>query len=77
MTVTIGLPANSEGYVFGAGVERPVQLALAGLVSVGAIVGWKWEALGAILIALAATGLGIFAAIEYQPKYAMIWRLRS
>lgn len=71
LTVTVGVPTSSEGYVFGAGVERPVQLALAGMVSVGALLAWRWEAVGAVLIAFAATCLGIFAAIEYQPLYAV------
>ena len=71
LTLTVGLPANTEGYVFGASVERPAQLALAGLVSIGALLAYRWVALGAVVIALAATCLGIFAAIEYRPAYAV------
>ncbi|MBF6241091.1 alkaline phosphatase D family protein [Nocardia otitidiscaviarum] len=71
LTVTVGIPASEEGFVFGSAVEKPAQLALAGVVSVGALLAWRWEAIGAVLIAFAATCLGIFAAIEYQPSYAM------
>ncbi|RDI55274.1 alkaline phosphatase D family protein [Nocardia mexicana] len=71
LTVTVGVPSSGEGFVFGSAVETPVQLALAGVVSIGALLSWRWEALGAVLIALAATMLGIFAAVEYQPIYAM------
>ncbi|BCK56069.1 alkaline phosphatase D family protein [Nocardia wallacei] len=71
LTFAVGVPANGEGFVFGSRIETPVQLALAGVVSIGALISWRWEAVGAVLIALAATGLGIFAAIEYQPIYAM------
>ncbi len=70
VTLAVGLPQNGEGYVFGAEIERPVQLALAGLVSVGALVGRRWSAIGAITIAVAATCLGVFAAIQYPPALA-------
>ncbi|QLY28579.1 alkaline phosphatase D family protein [Nocardia huaxiensis] len=72
LTLTVGVPSSGEGFVFGSAIERPVQLALAGMVSLGALIGWRWEAIGAVLIAFAATALGIFAAIEYEPKFAMI-----
>lgn len=71
LAVTVGVPASGAGYIFGSHIERPVQLALAGVVSLGALISWRWDAVGAVLIALAATGLGIFAAIEYQPIYAV------
>ena len=71
LTFTVGVPTSTENYIFGPGIERPVQLALAGVVSAGAVLAWKWEALGAVLIAFAATCLGIFAAVEYQPIYAV------
>ncbi|MBJ8341261.1 alkaline phosphatase D family protein [Antrihabitans sp. YC3-6] len=71
LTFTVGVPTSTENYVFGPGVERPAQLALAGVVSLGALLAWKWEAIGAVLIAFAATCLGIFAAVEYQPIYAV------
>lgn len=72
MSFTVGLPQNGSGYVFGAAVERPAQLALAGLVSVGAILARKWPAVGAIMMAVAAAGLGVFASVEYAPGYAVL-----
>ncbi|WP_280300192.1 phosphatase PAP2 family protein [Nocardia neocaledoniensis] len=72
LTVTVGVPSSGEGFVFGSRVETPVQLALAGVVSLGALISWRWEAVGAVLIAFAASCLGIFAAIEYEPGYAMV-----
>jgi len=71
LTFTVGVPTHPEGTVFGSSIAVPVQLALAGLVSVGALVSWRWEAVGAVLIALAAAGLGIFAAVEYTPAAAI------
>jgi len=70
LTVTVGVPANPEGTVFGPEIATPAQLVLAGLVSVGALVAWRWDAAGAVLIAVAAAGLGLFAAVEYVPAIA-------
>ncbi len=71
LTYAVGLPTNDSGYGFGATIQRPVQLTLAGLVSIGALLAWRWEAAGAVLIAFAATGLGLFAAVEYTPTTAV------
>ena len=68
---TRGLPSNDSGFVFPAAVVGPVQLALAGLVSVAALVAWKWDIAGAVLLALAAVGLGVFAAVQYAPWVAV------
>jgi membrane-associated phospholipid phosphatase len=71
LTITVGVPANPEGTVFGPDVATPLQLTFAGMVSVGALLAWRWDAVGAVLIALAAAGLGIFAAVEYAPPVAV------
>ncbi|MEN9504727.1 MAG: hypothetical protein RI958_653, partial [Actinomycetota bacterium] len=71
LTLTLGLPHNGEGYVFGPSIERPAQYALAAIVSVGALAGRRWPAPGAVVIAFAAACLGIFASIEYPPVYAV------
>ena len=71
LTITLGVPANPEGTVFGPRVATPAQLILAGLVSVGALLAWRWDAVGAVVIALAAAGLGLFAAVEYAPTIAL------
>lgn len=72
LTVTVGVPSSGEGFVFGSRIETPVQLVLAGVVSLGALISWRWEAVGAVMIAVAASCLGIFAAVEYSPVYAML-----
>lgn len=69
--ITRGLPSNDTGFVFPAEVVGPVQLGLAGMVSVAALVAWKWDVAGAVLLALAATGLGVFAAVQYPPWVAV------
>jgi hypothetical protein len=51
LTLTVGVPENPDGTVFGPEIATPAQLVLAGLVSVGALVAWRWDAVGAVLIA--------------------------
>ena len=71
MTLAIGLPSNPDHYVFGSSIERPVQLALAGMVTIGSLVAWRWPAVGAVVIAFAGCCLGVFASIEYPPHLAV------
>ncbi|HSM67521.1 MAG TPA: alkaline phosphatase D family protein [Ilumatobacteraceae bacterium] len=71
LTLTVGVPESADGTVFGPEVTTAVQLGLAGLVSIGALVAWRWDAVGAVLIALAAAGLGMFAAVEYAPAVTL------
>ena len=67
LAVTRGLPADPDGVLLDPAIQRPVQLGLAGLVSVGALVSWRFPAVGAVLLAFAAGGLGTFAALQYEP----------
>jgi membrane-associated phospholipid phosphatase len=65
------VPTNPEGTPFGRTVERPSQIVLAGLVSLGSMISWRWPAVGATMLAFAASGLGIFASVEYAPSWAV------
>ena len=67
LTLTVGVPLSEDGVGWTAQIQRPVQLALAGLVSVGALISWKWEGVGAVLMAVGGGGLGIFGAAQYEP----------
>lgn len=71
LTITVGVPQDPEGFGYGSSVAEPVQLGLAGLVVLGGLLAWMRPALGAVLIALAALGLGVFAAAEYRPTLAI------
>jgi hypothetical protein len=71
LAYTRGVPSNPEGFVFPEAVLTPVQLTFAGLISVGALLAWKWDAAGAIVIAVAAVGLGVFASVQYVPLVAV------
>jgi hypothetical protein len=72
LTVTASVPANPDGSLLGEHIQRPVQLALAATVSVGALLSWRWAGVGAVLIALAGAGLGVFAGLEYRPEVAVL-----
>jgi phosphodiesterase/alkaline phosphatase D-like protein len=52
--------------------QQPVQLALLVVVAVGGIVAWRWEALGASLLAFGAVFLGVLASVEYRPRMALL-----
>ena len=44
LAVTRGIPADPEGILLDPAIQRPVQLGLAGLVSIGALVSWRFPA---------------------------------
>jgi len=71
LSVTRGLPADAEGILLDPAIQRPVQLGLAGLVSIGALVSWRFPAVGAVLLAFAAAGLGTFASLQFEPRTAL------
>ena len=72
MTYLFDVPSDPTGALLGTQIQRPVQLALAGLVSLGALVSWRFEAVGTVMIAVAAAGLGIYAGLEYRPELALL-----
>ncbi len=72
LTLWIGLPADPEGYGFGSQISGPVQVGLAVLMgSAGLLALLRWRPTAMALMAVAATGLGIFAAVEYRPALAV------
>ncbi len=71
-TVFVGLPTDPEGFGFGSSIAGPLQLGLAGLMAVAGLVALRWKAFGAFLMAFAATGLGLFASVEYRPLLAVL-----
>lgn len=71
LSLTRGLPADPEGILLDPAIQRPVQLGLAGLVSIAALVSWRFPALGAVLLAFAAGGLGTFASLQFEPRTAL------
>ncbi len=70
-TVIIGLPADPEGYGFGSSISTPVQIGMAALMALAALVALRWRAPAAILMAISAAALGLFASVEYRPLWAI------
>jgi phosphodiesterase/alkaline phosphatase D-like protein/membrane-associated phospholipid phosphatase len=71
LAVTKGPPLSPEGGVLGATIERNVQIGLLILAAVGVGAAWWRDALGAVLLP-AGMGLGVFAALEYTPLFAVL-----
>ncbi len=70
-TVVVGLPTDPEGAGFGSAISTPFQLVLAASMAVAGVAAARWRAPAAAVMALAATGLGLFAAVEYRPVLAV------
>ena len=71
LATTRGIPADPEGVLLDPAIQRALQLGLAGFVSVGTLVSWRWPQVGALMLAFAAGGLGTFAALQYEPLIAL------
>ncbi|MEL7209028.1 MAG: phosphatase PAP2 family protein, partial [Actinomycetota bacterium] len=70
-TLTIGIPSDPEGSGFGSMISRPVQLGLAAHMGLAGLIAIRFRAVAAVLMALSATGLGLFASVEYRPIIAV------
>jgi hypothetical protein len=68
----VGIPRTPEGGIMGRAIEEPLQLGLLTLLAAGMLVTWKREAVGLTLMAVAATGLGFLASVEYPPPVALL-----
>ena len=71
LTALIGIPTDPEGFGFASSVSRPIQLGLAGLMVVSAVVALRWRASAAVLMAFAACGIGLFSSVQYRPLVAV------
>jgi membrane-associated phospholipid phosphatase len=69
---TVGLPADPEGAARATEWERVAQSILFVAAGVATMVAWRWEAVGATALAVIATVLAVFAAVEYQPAAALL-----
>ena len=63
-----GVPFNE----YGSSWQQPVQIALLGIAGLGWLATWKSEWLGASLLLIGASGLGLLAAIQYQPLASFV-----
>ncbi|HEX5166783.1 MAG TPA: metallophosphoesterase family protein, partial [Thermomicrobiales bacterium] len=63
-----GIPTNPDLGTW----QEPVQLALLVLVSLGSLIAWRWEAIGATVISFGAIFLGVLATVENDPQVSFL-----
>ena len=71
LVVTVGPPRSPDGGVIGAADEQDLQLGLLAVAAVGVAAGRYRDALAGGLLALTGIGLGVLAALEYNPAFAV------
>ncbi len=71
LTVLIGLPTDPEGFGLASSASGPIQLGLAALMALSALLALRWRASAALLMAFAACGLGLFSSVQYRPLIAI------
>jgi phosphodiesterase/alkaline phosphatase D-like protein/membrane-associated phospholipid phosphatase len=72
LAATVGIPTDPMGGVGTPQIEQILQLALLGLVAIGVALAWRWEAVGATCLAVAGTGMALFASVKYAPPVALV-----
>jgi PhoD-like phosphatase len=59
------LPQAADPGPIPRGIAVPLQAGLLGLGLLGVLVGWRWEATGLAVLAVAGAGLGFLASVQY------------
>ncbi|HEX6197108.1 MAG TPA: alkaline phosphatase D family protein [Jiangellaceae bacterium] len=72
LALVVGLPRNPEGDGMIASVEQPVQLGLLAVAAIGWLVAWRREGVGAVMLALAGSGLAVLSALSYPPTVSVL-----
>lgn len=70
-TMTVGIPARQADDGLGPEISEPIQIGLAVMVGLAGLAALRWKALSAFVAALCATGIGLVASIEYEPRVAI------
>lgn len=71
LAATEGPPTSPDGGVLGASLERDLQFGLIALAALGTAAAWWRDPFGALLIPV-GVGLGVLAALEYTPLFAVL-----
>jgi membrane-associated phospholipid phosphatase/MFS family permease len=71
LLLTEGPPASPEGGVLSAGLQHDLQVALLALAAASAAAAARWPAFGVLLMLVGAL-LGVLAAVEYTPWFAVL-----
>ncbi len=66
------IPRDPEGGPFTDDVLVPLQLGLLILAAIAWVVSSRWLAPAAVLVALAGGGLGVLAALQYEPPFGLL-----
>lgn len=66
------LPRSPEAGIMGRAIEQPIQLAVLVGLLIAVIVGAFKPMVAAVVLALTATILGVFASYEYRPRTAVL-----
>ncbi|HSL59253.1 MAG TPA: alkaline phosphatase D family protein [Acidimicrobiales bacterium] len=65
-----GVPRDPDRIGLASALEGPLQVGLLVAAAVSGAVAWRWEAVGAVGLALSGAGLGVLAAVAYHPLVA-------
>ena len=71
LLLTVGPPHSPEGGVLGSALEHDLQIGLLLLACAGVAAGWWRDWLAAALLIAAGLGLGVLAALQYNPAFAV------
>jgi len=70
-TQIVGIPTDPENYGFTSRISSQVQIGAAIAVGLGGLLALRRKAAAAFLMAFAALTLGMFAAVQYRPAWAV------
>jgi len=66
------LPQAADPGPIPRAIEVPVQAGLLGIGLLGVLVGWRWEAIGLAVLAVAGAALGFLASVQYPLAVALL-----
>jgi phosphodiesterase/alkaline phosphatase D-like protein len=72
LAVTAGVPQGPEGTLIAGTLQTRIQIGLLAVAGMGLLLALRRPVSGGSLIVLAAAGIGIFAAFEYDPLAAFV-----
>lgn len=63
------IPRDPEGGPFTEDLLVPLQLGLLALTGIGLVLSFRWIAVAAAVVAVAGSGLGVLATLQYEPPF--------
>ena len=72
LAILVGVPQGPDGALITGSVQTDIQRGLLVAVAGGLLLALRWPVTGAVVIALAAAAIGVFAAFEYRPIAAFV-----